>query len=194
MTVEATTVVSFNSSSDTEDYIFNIELDDTLNLDSEGKPGNTSFAPEDVVYLFVNKSHNVDINAVAVTAGSVHSLGGGSRAGEDIHLFATREIMSKADEIEVVAGVKDYPGLHTLNFITTSCNVSYIGNIGRVTAKTTSINGLSYYPDVARTPFMAKFNYTYGGRGYKVKPPIMVLAEDETFSLAVVFYITVNEV
>lgn len=185
MTIEATTVVSFNSSeAESEEYIFNIELDDTLNLDSEGEP-KTSFAPGDRVYLFVNKSFNVAVDAVAVTAGSVSSLGAGSRAGESTHLFATREV-AKAGE--------DPPGKHTLDLITTSCNVSYIGNTGRVFEEATKIDGRAFYPDAGRTPFIAKFNYVYPGRGYLVTPPTLVLAEDETFPLAVVFYITVNEV
>lgn len=184
MTVEATTVVSFNSSSDSEDYIFNIELDDTLNLDSEGEV-KTSFAPEDLVYLFVNKSFNVDVTAVAITAGSISSLGAGQRTGETTHLFATREQATAKEP---------FPGLYTLDYITTICDISYIGNGGRVTKQTTPISGLALYPDIARTPFIAKLNYTYPGRGYLVTPPTMVLAEDETFPIAVVFYITVNEV
>ncbi len=189
MTVEATTVVSFNSSSDTEDYIFNIELDDTRNLDSEGEV-KTSFAPGDKVYLFVHKSFNVDVTDVLVTAGSISRIAGSEggpdyRSGESTNLFATKEEPKEGEET---------PGKYTLDVASDICNVSYIGKEGRVTREVSNLGVFSYSPNINNTPFIAKFNYVYTGKGYLVTPPPMTLAEDETFPLAVVFYITVNEV
>lgn len=177
MEVQATTVVSFNDNNDTTDYIFKIELDETLNLDENGDV-KTSFSPGDVIYLQVNKSSNVDITAVAVTDGSITSTGVGARKGETSNLFSNREVATD-DEF-------------TLDRIPTNCAVSYTGKQGAVEQSVTNIGQYKFVPDITSTPFIAKFNYSYKVNSYKYVAPTLDLEEDETYDVAIVFYITVR--
>jgi len=176
--IEATTVVSFNKTSDTTDYVFNLELDDILNLDSEGEP-KSSFSPDDVVYILANKSSNVSITAVKSTAGNVSNLGGVSRNGDTTNLFAGRD--------------PDEDDTFELGIIPTSVDISYIGNLGRLSEEVSGIGVRTYTHNVDYAPFIAEFNYNYNCASYKLSPPPMDLGEGESFPIAVVFYITVSE-
>ena len=52
---------------------------------------------------------------------------------------------------------------------------------------------MKYTPDQSVTPFLTRFNYTYNALSYRLTPPIdLVLEDDETYDIGVVFYIEVN--
>jgi len=178
MTIQATTVVSFNSGSSDTEYIFNLALDDTLNLDSDGE-AKSSFSPSDTIYLQVNKSDNVDITSIEVTSGSVRSTGSDEREYSVTNLFTTRGDSEDTDEF-------------LLEHIPEDCSVSYIGKKGAVEMSITSIEQFKFIPDRLKTPFIAKFDYTYEVLTYQFTAPTMDLNEDESFELAIVFYINVR--
>lgn len=177
MTIQATTVVSFNSDSFDADYVFKIELDDTLNLDSEGDP-KTSFSPSDRIYLMVHKSANVDITDVVVTAGTIRHSGSGARSGETTNLFAVRDDSDDGD--------------YLLDFVTSNTSISYIGRQGALDTDYNNLGQPVFKPDKSKTPFIAKFNYFYNILSYLWTAPTMTLEEEETFDMAVVFYINVR--
>jgi hypothetical protein len=178
MTIQATTVVSFNSGSSDTEYIFNLALDDTLNLDNDGEV-KSSFSPSDSIYLQVNKSDNVDITGIEVTSGSIRSTGSDEREYSVSNLFTTRGDSDDTDEF-------------VLEHIPGDCSVSFIGKNGSVEKSLTPIKQFKFIPDRRKTPFIAKFDYTYEVLTYKFTAPTMDLDEDESFELAVVFYINVR--
>lgn len=177
MSLQATTVVTFNDGSSDAEYVFNLALDDTLNLDSAGEV-KSSFSPEDLIYLQVNKSANVDIKEVAVTAGVITKLRNDSRSNSVTNLFVSRP---DTDSEEFV-----------LEHIPESASVSYIGNKGAVEKSVTAIEQFKYTPDMKKTPFIAKFDYEYEITSYRWSPPAIDLQDEETFDMAIVFYINVR--
>lgn len=177
MTIEATTVVSFNTTDDTADYVFNLLLDDTLNLDSDGEPKTSFYDTDSAVYLLANKSTNVTIDQVLTTSGSIKSLGQVSRDKSETNLFTSLE--SAADDS------------YTIQMIPSSVDADWIGNTGAVEGEISDIGITSYIPDIRLTPFLCEFSYYYSCDSYKFTPPSMSLSEDETFQVGIVFYITV---
>ncbi len=227
MAVEATTVVSFNSTSDDEDYIFSVQLDDTLNVDTneaaaalsdEGEyasspylqiltdsyyPSNTknvsggiavdtdtdeitvvtTFPPESDVYLIINKSSNVTIDEVRCTGGSIRKQGTVTRTGSSDNLFPEIEEPEEGEDANT----------YSLDVVPTDVDISYVGNRGRLSEEISSVGIATYTHNVRYAPFIAKFDYEYDCTLYKLKSPTMSLAEAETYSLGIVFYITVSE-
>lgn len=179
MAVQATTVVTFGSGSSGAEYVFEVALDDTLNIGSDGEVL-SSFIPGDDIYLQVNKSSNVDIVEVAVTAGKVSATGSSTRTAEVTNLFTAR------------INTEDSENDFTITHIPKQASVSYIGKVGGVEKSVTSIGQFKYTPDKNKTPFIAKFNYTYKVSTYKWISPTMTLEGDATFDMAIVFYINVR--
>jgi len=177
MAIQATTVVTFNDGSSDAEYIFNLSLDDTRNLDAEGEV-KSSFIPEDIVYLQVNKSSNVDIVDVAVTAGAIKQGSVSTRTNKVTNLFVSRE---GTDEEEFV-----------LDHIPIDSSIDFIGKNGKLEESTTIIGQFKYVPDKRETPFIAEFEYTYRVIPYIWTAPSMDLEAEETFDMAVVFYINVR--
>jgi len=178
--IEATTVVSFNTTNAVEvEYIFNIALDDTLNVDSSGEVV-TQFGSGDEVYLIVNKSSNVTVDAVVVTDGSISYVGAVSRSGEEQVLFSKRDSSDDA--------------VHSMAIVPTTVDVTYTGSrSGAYTKEVSSIGVVSFDPDITKTPFLANLIYSYNCSLYKLQAPVLSLAADETHNIAVVFYITVGD-
>ena len=178
--IEATTVVSFNTTDAAEvDYVFNIQLDDVLNINSDGDVV-TQFGSGDKVYMTANKSTNVTVDAVVSTDGVMSYLGSVSRSGKDQVLFTQRE---KAED-----------DIHTMAIVPTVVDVTYTGRLGAYTKETSRIGVVSITPDIAKTPFLANLLYDYSCSSYKLQAPILDLETDETYNIAVVFYITVGDV
>lgn len=177
MSVQATTVVSFNSGSDAE-YVFNLELDESLNLDLEGEV-KSSFSPSDIIYLQVNKSDNVDIIDIVVTSGKISINGNDTREATVNNLFVAR------DETEDT-------GEFLLPHIASDFSVSFIGKTGAVEDSVTSIGQSKLIPDKTKTPFIAEIKYTYKVTSYKFTAPDIELEENETYETAIVFYINVR--
>jgi hypothetical protein len=176
MAVKATTVVSFNGSDDTE-YIFNIELDDILNLDSEGNT-KTSFSPSDIIYLIVNRSSNVDIEEIVCTDGTILSLGMVTREGVADNLFTSRD-PKESDEF-------------SLSHVPSSVTKSYVGRTGFLTETVSSIGNRKYIPEQTLTPFLTKFTYSFQAISYEYTPPGITLGPEESYDVAIVFYIKVR--
>jgi hypothetical protein len=59
-----------------------------------------------------------------------------------------------------------------------------------VSAAASAFGQVSLTGDIAKTPFMAKITTTYQVKIYKLFVPDMVLAEDESYPIAIVFYIS----
>ena len=178
--IEATTVVSFNTSDgETADHVFSIQLDDTLNKDSKGEVV-TQFGSGDNVYLTANKSTNVTVDAVICTAGAISSPSKVSRKGEEQVLFTERE---KAED-----------GIHRMSIVPTVVDVTYTGSRrGAYTKETSNIGVVKLTPDIRKTPFLANLIYSYNCLLYCLSAPKLSLKADETYNIAVVFYITVGD-
>ena len=86
MTTQATIVVTFGENVSSSNHFVRAELDDTLNLNSEGK-SKTSFNPGDDVYFLIQHDSTVRIRAIRSTSGQVQSLGAVSRSREQIMLY-----------------------------------------------------------------------------------------------------------
>lgn len=178
MNIETTIVVEFGVESD---YLSNVKLDPILNTttDSEGNEvEKTSFQPTDKVYISAHFSDNVVVNSVVATDGAVVQQDMVSRTENASVLFASRDELNP-DEYETPV-------------IPSSVGVTYSGRVGSLSESLTSLGGKVFTADVANTPFLAEFVMGFSARIYKLDPPSgLVLEEDETYTVHVVFYITV---
>jgi hypothetical protein len=177
--LETTILVSFNSASSSADHSILVELDDVLNVDSNGD-AITSFGQGDSPYIRFNSSNNVTLDAVVATAGGVIDLGVESRSVTADQLFASR-----------VLGEEDK---YTLTVLPTSYSVVYTGRTGALFA-TNEIGGrVTLIGDVGYTPFLATIIAHYSARIFQLVPPDMNLGDnDSTYQIYVVFYVTVED-
>lgn len=139
----------------------------------------TTFPPGSDIYLLANRSSNVSIDDVRVTDGSIVSQGVVSRSGEESNLFTGIED-SADDEYQ-------------LSVVPSNVTTSYMGNTGRLDQATSNTGITTFLHNVNYAPFLADFAYDYSCNLYKLQSPTMTIEEDETYSIAVVFYITVSE-
>lgn len=174
MALETTIKVVFNSGSDAESLIL-AELDDTLNVNDDGESV-SSFAPGDEPYIRFNASSNVRIDEVVSTSGGVLDLGSEPRTLEVEQLFVGRD---EEDEL-------------TFSVIPDSIDVSYIGNVGSFITEALSFGRVKYIGNAESTPFLMQASVNYTAKIYQLIPPDLDLAEDETYNIHVVFYVTLT--
>lgn len=177
MSFQATTVVSFNDGSSDADYVFEVELDDKRNLDSEGNT-KTSFSPGDNIYVQVNKSYNVDIIDVVATAGTVTPEGAEYRDEVVYNLFTARPDTREEEFV--------------LTHIPNASAFSFVGRSGQLERSVTNIMQHKFTPDTSKTPFMAKIQYSYKILSYLWKSPEVEIEENGSYEMALVFYIKVR--
>lgn len=174
---ETTVTVVFNDGED-NDHIILAELDDVLNVDSDGEVIST-FAPGDEPYIRFNASDNVTIDSVVATDGGVLSLGNVSRTIELEQLFASNDA-AEPDEL-------------SFSVVVDTVDVSYIGRDGSFTTKDLGNGMLKYVGDIASVPFLMAATIDYTAKSYQLIPPTLNLDEEETYNIYVVFYVTVTE-
>lgn len=176
--LETTILVSFNSGSGADSVIL-AELDDILNVDSDGEV-KTTFGQDDTPYLRFNSSSNVTLDAVVATAGSTIDLGLESRSKSDDQLFSSR----------------DDDDMTEYNFpvIPTSYAVTYTGRTGGYSEEVGVGGAVTLVGDTTVTPFLATIDSNYSARIFQLIPPDMDLDDvDATYMIYVVFYVTVEE-
>ncbi len=175
MTVEATIQIEFGDV-DASDSLVVLEFDDVLNVDSEGDP-KTSFAPGDDIYFRLQTSLGVVIEDIVPTDGTVQPLGAIAREAVEISTFLSREELT--------------PTKIALKYIPFgSIVIEYIGRNGVVTRSQTASSVIEYEGDIAFTPFLAEFTYTYLPSIYVLRTPNVTLEEGETYPIVIVVYLT----
>lgn len=174
MSVEATILVEFNSeSSNTGDYIAIAELDDISN-DSK-----TSFLPGEQPVIRSHFSNNIRVDNIVATAGSINSVGSAIRTIEHTNLFTSRDSLN--------------PTEYELPVVPLSTLVSYDGRSGGYTTESLSGGRINLKGDVSLTPFLMRMVNTYSVNLYRLIPPSLTLEEGETYTIYVVFYVTLLE-
>jgi hypothetical protein len=173
---EGSIIVRSSDGSTFDDYLFEAELDEILNVDYLGEP-TTTITPGSVAYIAVNHSSNIVIDSVVPTDGSIQ--------------FYNVESREKIDPSVLFAGrTAEDADVHDLPVIPNSYSLEYLGRPGKVSAAASAFGQVSLTGDVTKTPFMAKITTTYQVKIYKLFVPDMVLAEDESYPIAIVFYIS----
>lgn len=177
--LETTILVSFNGGSSSADHSILVELDDVLNVDSNGDVI-TSFGQEDTPHIRFAASTNVTLDAVVATAGGIIDLGTFPRSLNTEQLFASRD--------------KDDKDTYTIPVVETSYSVSYVGNTGGYTVTTEPYGVKTLTGSTELAPFLADIVANYRARIFRLIPPDMNLVnDDDTFQIYVVFYVTVAE-
>jgi hypothetical protein len=141
-----------------------IELDDTRNLDDEGEV-KSQFYPGDQVYFLVSYPDELRIDRVAATAGMIVAEGDQGRVREQELLFTDEEPVSLGYQ-PAGAVVPAWQG--------------NIGSSWQVQDGQVTVAG--GYPCLARVSYAVDFS------GYRLIPPPLSLAEDETYTIYCVVY------
>lgn len=89
MSIGATIVVEFGSGADSSAFVA-VELDDTLNIDSEGEV-KSQFVPGDQVWWWVQHDPSLRIDRIACTSGMVVPAGTVSRTRDQELTWTTAE-------------------------------------------------------------------------------------------------------
>ena len=175
---ETTILVSFNDGTDSDEYLTLAELDDVLNIDSNGDV-KTSFGEGDEPYFRFHCSDNIQLDAVASTLGSLINIGTANRVKESSNVFASRD--------------DDALDSHTLPVVPSSYSVTYEGNVGSLLSETTTGGLVTLSRRTSHTPFSAFFLSSYRATIFQLVPPALSLGDDETFNIYVVFYVSMKE-
>jgi len=86
MSVQSTIVVEFGDGADSSGFVA-LELDETINLDSDGNV-KTSFDPGDEVWFWLQHADTLRVGSVAATSGMVVACGIARRSREQELTFA----------------------------------------------------------------------------------------------------------
>lgn len=174
MAVEATTLVEFGDV-DPASVLVVLELDNILNVDSEGN-NKTSFAPGDDIFFRLQVSSGVVIEDIIPTDGTVQNLGAVSRSSEETTVFLSREA--------------DNPTKKTLSYIPNgSISITYIGRSGSVSRAQKTNLSVEYTGDINSVPFLAEFTYNYNIGSYVLRTPNIELTENESYPIVIVVYL-----
>lgn len=173
MGIETTIVVSFNSSNANSAAVL-AELDDVLNVDSDGKVV-TSFGLDGEPYFRFNAPTNIRLDSVETHHGGILDHGTETRTLEVEQLFASRN--------------KDTLDTLTLSVAHDQVSVDYVGNAGRYTTAVT--NGIATFTgDADYTPFLLSASVEYTARIFQLIPGELDLGDDETLNIYVTFYVS----
>jgi len=166
---QATIVVKFGDDvSDSSSYHVVAELDDTLNLDSEGE-SKTSFNPGDPVYFLVQHDSRVRIRAIRATLGDIQSLGSVSRYRDSVMLFA--EINEK----------------QSVGYMGGTANSLWYGNTVGLGS-----NGLTDFIATFGTfPAIGKIGRSCPFNSYVLRSNVPALTEDDEYLVGIVIYMEV---
>lgn len=167
---QATIVVEYGDSVDSSSQTVKVELDDTLNLDDDGE-AKTNFVPGDMPYFLVHCDATLEITRVASTDGQVVSMGNVSRDREEEILFTV--------------GTDDDGEATQLSYTPAGAvSVEWSGQEG---------NGFSVADGAAsiasNAPCLAKVSYPVSFAAYQLIPPVLSLAEDESYTIYIVVYV-----
>lgn len=173
MGIETSVVVDFGNAPDGTQYLFNVEQDE------ESNGNQTSFIIGDSVTFKVNHSENVTIVSVVATHGTVSEGGLVVRESVEEVLFASRDAAN--------------PSEHVLSVVPQSSVVEFLGRQGALTKTTPYSNAVQYTADVLLTPYRAKITSQYQCKLFTLQSPSIILAEDKTYTIDVVFYIYIVE-
>ncbi len=174
MGVEASIILQFGDDVDRDSAKVTIELDDesSNNIDSDGNLYSSflpSMTPE---FLIQYNTDRVYISAVKCTDGFVNKVGTNkSRSREKETLFTRYDVEETKD---------------TNYLYTDSLSFSFRGKAATLELNDNSIRATSsqVYPCVADCSFQTLFQELW-----RLTPPSLTLAEDETYSIYVVVYV-----
>jgi hypothetical protein len=160
MSIAATLIVQFGSSADNGDLVV-MELDDSRNLDANGEV-KSSFAPGDAVYFLLHHAPTLTLGSMVATAGYIVPMGTARfERVVDQQLFVNTEPISVTHLPAGGVGVSWY---------------------GRESATTQSTNQLT----ATDPPAIGVLTYQFDALLYRLQTPGVVLADNETFPVAVV--------
>ena len=163
-TTPSTLVVAYGDDVAEADQTAVVELDGTLNLDSDGET-KTQFAPGDEVYFLVHHDADLVIDKVVPTDGTVVAMGAVSRSREADLLFVDEDAVSLS---YLPAG---------------SLSVDWQGREGSgLSRDEQSVTITDGWPALAHVAYGVDFYL------YKLIPPTLELGEDESYTVHAVIY------
>lgn len=166
---KATVVVQFGDSVAAADQFSVIELDDTRNLDAEGNPKSQFEVGEEAVFL-IHLPPGLYVDRIASTDGMVASEGSTTLTREQKILFVDDETQQ----------LSYYPA--------GGVQLSWQGKVGGGFSRNGRDVSIS-----ANWPAKAKVAFPVSFSRYRLIPPPLVLAEDETYEIDVVIYVEASE-
>jgi hypothetical protein len=163
MGMDATIMVSFGEGDSSALVV--VELDDTKNLDDEGKV-KTSFVKEDEIYFYVHMQPGLSIKKITKTDGSISSQG-------SVTIDKTERIMFEDLNKEVELGY----------FPNNDLSWEWYGNNGSISRNkrtlTNNFNG----------PCIGDVSFSFSASSFKLIPPNITLEEGETYPVLIVIHI-----
>ena len=163
--MKATIVVQFGDSVAKESQFAVVELDGTMNLDADGKE-KSQFVPGDEAIFLVHLPEDLFIDRIAATDGMVVAMGGASLERNQEALFTDDE-QQQLSYYPAGAVATDWQGTVGTGFEVDGRDISIVGN----------------WPAAVKLAYHVAFNR------YKLVPPPLTLAEDESYQVHVVVYV-----
>jgi len=170
MGVEASVIVEFADDIGEDAQNVSVELDNSHanNLDDDGEL-KSNFLPTDEPVFLIHHDTDIQITEVKCTDGSVRKLG--------TNVTRTREA---SGELFPLATTKVSLSYFNINAV----SVTWYGNTAKLEVDDSEVSAKSgTFPCYGDISFSVKFN-----EQWKLSPPAMSLAEDESYNIAVVVY------
>ena len=161
-----TIVVKFGESVSAADQaLFVVELDNELNVDSEGEV-KSQFFPGDEIFFLMHYDHSkMVVKAIKNTDGAVVVMG-------EVGRSKTEEMLFEASDAPVELQ-------HTPS---SGPSAKWYGRTSALTRDGRSVTAAS-------TPCLGDITYSYTATSAKLIPPALTLAADEEFPIAIVIYV-----
>lgn len=173
--LQDTLIVEFTGDSDV-DFIAVADFDDTLNLDADGESTRV-FSPGNDIHFWLHLSSNMKVDEVRATYGTVTAGSVSSRSKVQRGLFTSID--------------SNDPTVVTLDSVPSSFNNTYYGKLGFPTIRYGDFGVLTMTGgDIINIPYIVDVSYNFPVQLYTLKTPAMVLAEGESFPVAIVIYIS----
>lgn len=162
MTVAATIVVEFGQGVDSGALVL-VELDETMNLDSDGQ-AKTSFIPGDTPYFLVHHDPSVRIGRVACSAGMVT---GGATVSRD----RSQQLQwPNTEDSQELPHIPRGPVAW-----------QWWGNVPAITRDGRTLKASGIW-----IPAIGQASYAITARQFRLIPPALALGEGETFPILIV--------
>lgn len=161
MTVAATVVVQFGDGADSSALVV-VELDEVMNVDLNGEE-KTSFVPGDIPYLLVHHDATVRIGQVACSSGMVSPVAMVSR--ERSQQLQWPDAADSQELPHLPAGVVSW---------------KWYGNVPLITRDGRTLTASGAIPAIGEA------SYAIDCHQYRLIPPVLELAADESYPVLIV--------
>lgn len=176
--LEDTIRVEFNGSGAEVEHVAIANVDDVLNVNSDGSE-KTSFGSGESVYITLHLSSNISLSAIRLTHPD---------ATIELVESATRTLKEQWFFTGIALGNET---VHTTSVVPSSIGLNFFGNTGSPSQTTQEVGVVEVKAnDFSNVPYIADVSIQYTVVVYKLTlPEVTLIDDDDSYPVGVVFYV-----